>query len=87
MLIVLGPSFTTGSDGDVAKRFVELERWVRSSIPAGDVIWRWVNEDLTALRRTACPTTRCTARRGAPTRASIVDSQRLDEIGNPAAVA
>ena len=45
LLIVLGPSFTTGSDGDVAKRFVELERWVRSSIPAGDVIWRWVNED------------------------------------------
>jgi glycine/D-amino acid oxidase-like deaminating enzyme/nitrite reductase/ring-hydroxylating ferredoxin subunit len=45
LLIVLGPSFTTGTDGDVAKRFQELEHWVRGNIPAGEVVWRWVNED------------------------------------------
>ena len=45
LLIVLGPSFTTGNDGDIAKRFVELEQWVRANIPAGEVVWRWVNED------------------------------------------
>jgi hypothetical protein len=45
LLIVLGPSFTTGNDGDVAGRFHDLERWVRSNLPAGDVVWRWVNED------------------------------------------
>jgi glycine/D-amino acid oxidase-like deaminating enzyme/nitrite reductase/ring-hydroxylating ferredoxin subunit len=45
LLIVLGPSFTTGNDGDVAGRFEDLERWVRANIPAGDVAWRWVNED------------------------------------------
>ncbi len=45
LLIVLGPSFITGNDGDVAKRFRELEQWVRASITAGGVAWRWVNED------------------------------------------
>jgi len=45
LLVALGPSFTTGSDGDIAKRFVELEQWVRANIPAGKVVWRWVNED------------------------------------------
>jgi len=45
LLIVLGPSFTTGNDGDVARRFLDLEAWVRANIPAGDVVWRWVNED------------------------------------------
>jgi glycine/D-amino acid oxidase-like deaminating enzyme len=45
LLIVLDPSFTTGNDGDIAKRFVELEQWVRANIPAGEVVWRWVNED------------------------------------------
>ena len=45
LLIVLGPSFATGTDGDVAKRFQELERWVRANIPAGEIVWRWVNED------------------------------------------
>jgi glycine/D-amino acid oxidase-like deaminating enzyme/nitrite reductase/ring-hydroxylating ferredoxin subunit len=45
LLIVLGPSFTTGNDGDVARRFQDLEAWVRANIPAGDVVWRWVNED------------------------------------------
>ena len=45
LLIVLGPSFITGNDGDVARRFHDLERWVRANIPAGEVAWRWVNED------------------------------------------
>lgn len=45
LLIVLGPSFTTGNDGDVAQRFEDLERWVRFNLPAGEVVWRWVNED------------------------------------------
>ena len=45
LLIVLGPSFTTGNDGDIARRFRELEQWVRANIPAGEVVWRWVNED------------------------------------------
>jgi glycine/D-amino acid oxidase-like deaminating enzyme/nitrite reductase/ring-hydroxylating ferredoxin subunit len=45
LLIVLGPSFTTGNDGDVAERFRDLERWVRANLPAGEVAWRWVNED------------------------------------------
>jgi len=51
LLIVLGPSFTTGNDGDIAKRFVELEHWVRANIPAGDVAWRWVNEDYDSADR------------------------------------
>ncbi len=45
LLIVLGPSFITGNDGDVAKRFHDLGRWARANIPAGEVAWRWVNED------------------------------------------
>lgn len=45
LLVVLGPSFTTGHDGDVAARFRELERWVRSNLPAGDAAWHWANED------------------------------------------
>lgn len=45
LLIALGPSFVTGHDGDVARRFRQLERWVRRNVPAGDVAWRWVNED------------------------------------------
>ena len=45
LLIVLGPSFPNGSDGDVAARFERLERWVRDNVPAGEVAWRWVNED------------------------------------------
>jgi len=51
LLIVLGPSFTTGNDGDIAKRFVELEHWVRANIPAGDVAYRWVNEDYDSADR------------------------------------
>lgn len=45
LLIVLGPWFITGHDGDVATRFRELEDWVRSNLPVGDVAWHWVNED------------------------------------------
>ena len=45
LLVVLGPSFNTGHDGDVAARFRELESWVRSHLQAGDVAWHWNNED------------------------------------------
>jgi len=45
LLIVLGPSFTTGSDGDIASRFRKQEAWVRENVQAGEVVWRWVNED------------------------------------------
>ncbi len=45
LLVVLGPTFTTGHDGDVAARFRHLEEWVRGNLPAGDASWRWVNED------------------------------------------
>ena len=45
LLVVLGPTFTTGHDGDVAARFRQLEEWVHSNLPAGDATWRWVNED------------------------------------------
>ena len=44
-LIVLGPRFTTGHDGDVAGRFRELDQWVRANFAVGEVAWRWVNED------------------------------------------
>ncbi|WP_027168598.1 FAD-dependent oxidoreductase [Mesorhizobium sp. WSM3224] len=45
LLLVLGPKFNTGQDGDVARRFVELEAWARVNLPVGDVAWRWCNED------------------------------------------
>ena len=45
LLVVLGAKFRTGQEGDVAKRFRQLEHWVRRNIPAGDAAWRWVNED------------------------------------------
>lgn len=45
LLVVLGPSFNTGHDGDVAARFRELEDWVRSNLPVGDAVWHWANED------------------------------------------
>ncbi|MDZ5699612.1 FAD-dependent oxidoreductase [Chelativorans sp. M5D2P16] len=44
-LVVLGPHFTTGQDGDVAARFVELEDWTRANVPVGEALWRWCNED------------------------------------------
>lgn len=45
LLVVLGPSFKTGHDGDVAERFRGLEKWVRVNFQAGEAEWRWVNED------------------------------------------
>ncbi|MES0208978.1 FAD-dependent oxidoreductase [Mesorhizobium sp. M0028] len=45
LLVTLGPKFNTGWDGDLAKRFVELEKWTRKNLPVGDVAWRWCNED------------------------------------------
>jgi Rieske Fe-S protein len=46
LLVALGPKFPTGHDGNVAKRFRDLEYWVRKNIPAvGAARWRWVNED------------------------------------------
>jgi glycine/D-amino acid oxidase-like deaminating enzyme/nitrite reductase/ring-hydroxylating ferredoxin subunit len=45
LLVVLGAKFRTGQEGDVARRFRQLEKWVRGNIPAGDAAWRWVNED------------------------------------------
>jgi glycine/D-amino acid oxidase-like deaminating enzyme/nitrite reductase/ring-hydroxylating ferredoxin subunit len=45
LLVVLGPRFNTGQDGDVAARFRELESWTRAHMKVGEVAWRWVNED------------------------------------------
>lgn len=45
LLVVLGPAFITGQDGNVAARFHKLERWTRDNLPVGEAAWRWVNED------------------------------------------
>lgn len=45
LLIVLGPAFVTGLDGDVARRFRELEHWTRENVPARETVWHWMNED------------------------------------------
>jgi glycine/D-amino acid oxidase-like deaminating enzyme/nitrite reductase/ring-hydroxylating ferredoxin subunit len=45
LLIVLGPRFDTGHDGNVAERFRDLDFWVRENLPAEDTLWRWCNED------------------------------------------
>jgi glycine/D-amino acid oxidase-like deaminating enzyme/nitrite reductase/ring-hydroxylating ferredoxin subunit len=45
LLIVLGPKFNTGQDGDVARRFVDLERWTKARFPVHEAAWRWCNED------------------------------------------
>ena len=45
LLITLGPRFNTGQDGDVARRFRDLEQWTRAHISVGDAVWRWCNED------------------------------------------
>ena len=45
LLITLGPRFNTGQDGNVAQRFRDLEQWTRAHLPAGEVAWRWCNED------------------------------------------
>jgi glycine/D-amino acid oxidase-like deaminating enzyme/nitrite reductase/ring-hydroxylating ferredoxin subunit len=53
LLIVLGPRFNTGQDGDVASRFRELETWVRRHFEVGDTAWRWCNEDYDTSDRIA----------------------------------
>lgn len=45
LIITLGPRFNTGQDGDVARRFRDLEDWSRSNLPVGEAVWRWCNED------------------------------------------
>lgn len=45
LLVILGSKFDTGHEGDVAKRFRDLETWTRQNLDVRDVAWRWVNED------------------------------------------
>jgi glycine/D-amino acid oxidase-like deaminating enzyme/nitrite reductase/ring-hydroxylating ferredoxin subunit len=45
LLVVLGPACKTGQDGDIARRFRDLDSWVRTNLPVGEAEWRWVNED------------------------------------------
>ncbi len=45
LLIVLGPRFDTGHEGDVARHFVALEDWARHHLPVAEPVWRWCNED------------------------------------------
>ncbi|WP_414470928.1 FAD-dependent oxidoreductase [Microvirga sp. M2] len=45
LILTLGPRFNTGQDGDVARRFRELEDWTRANLPVGEAAWRWCNED------------------------------------------
>lgn len=45
LLLTLGPRFNTGHDGNVARRFEDLEEWTRRHLPAGEARWRWCNED------------------------------------------
>lgn len=51
LLIVLGPHFATGQEGDVAGQFRLLERWARSRFEVGEVAWRWGNEDYDTAAR------------------------------------
>jgi Rieske Fe-S protein len=44
-LVVLGPSFRTGQERDIAGRFRDLDRWARKNLPVGETVWRWFNED------------------------------------------
>lgn len=45
LLIVLGPHFNTGQEGNIARLFLELEDWTRQRFKVGDMVWRWTNED------------------------------------------
>jgi glycine/D-amino acid oxidase-like deaminating enzyme/nitrite reductase/ring-hydroxylating ferredoxin subunit len=45
LLIVLGPAFITGQEGDVAARFCQLDEWARKNLPVQQAVWRWFNED------------------------------------------
>lgn len=51
LLVVLGPPFATGQEGDVAERFRLLERWTRSRFEVGAAVWRWTNEDYDTAAR------------------------------------
>jgi glycine/D-amino acid oxidase-like deaminating enzyme len=45
LLVVLGPAFVTGQEGNVAARFRELDEWARENLPVQRAVWRWFNED------------------------------------------
>jgi glycine/D-amino acid oxidase-like deaminating enzyme len=45
LIITLGARFNTGQDGNVARRFAELEEWTRAHLPVQEAVWRWCNED------------------------------------------
>lgn len=45
LLVVLGPKFNTGQDGNVARRFTDLENWTKARFRVGEAAWRWCNED------------------------------------------
>lgn len=53
LVVVLGPRFNTGHDGNVAQRFVALDQWAHANLPVGDVVWRWCNEDYDIADRMA----------------------------------
>ncbi|MPZ12194.1 MAG: FAD-dependent oxidoreductase [Kiloniellaceae bacterium] len=51
LLLVLGPRFSTGQEGDVASHFRELEQWTRIRFEVGAAAWRWANEDYDTASR------------------------------------
>jgi glycine/D-amino acid oxidase-like deaminating enzyme/nitrite reductase/ring-hydroxylating ferredoxin subunit len=51
LLVVVGESFVTGHEGDVAARFVALETWVRRNFKVGAAAYQWVNEDYDTVDR------------------------------------
>jgi glycine/D-amino acid oxidase-like deaminating enzyme/nitrite reductase/ring-hydroxylating ferredoxin subunit len=51
LLIVLGPKFSTGQDGNIAQRFLDLEDWARLNLPVSEAVWRWCNEDYDTVDR------------------------------------
>jgi glycine/D-amino acid oxidase-like deaminating enzyme/nitrite reductase/ring-hydroxylating ferredoxin subunit len=53
LIIALGPRFNTGHDGDVARRFIELDHWAHEHLPVGEALWRWCNEDYDTADRMA----------------------------------
>lgn len=53
LLVALGPKFNMGQDGNVAARFLDLERWVTERFPAQEIARRWCNEDYDTPDRVA----------------------------------
>ena len=53
VLVVLGPRFNTGQEGDVAGHFRKLKDWVRANFRIRDAGWRWSNEDMDTADRLA----------------------------------